>query len=879
MSHSPWITEGFEAFRRGRFGNGGQNLYVSRKGVLQRIYQYDLNHNGYFDLVFANCQNHHESAESYVYAIDGSQRDELLGQGALAGLVADLTGNGWNDIVLAGYYDMAAPFATTDIYFGGPGGYSENRHIRIPTPWSEDACCGRFRPGAKPALAFIMPNYRMVRLFEQGDCGFTWRGYADLPIAGNLVCAADLDGDGCDELIVRDKDGTETRVYWGGPDGIDPLRCTILPALPDSEILQPEEEKSLQSNLEKKFEAPRLLQKVRWNGRDCFTLSTGKKVLFYTADACRVLHQIFSIDVPMALAVAVGDLDGDGLDDLAFACRVRNPDDIDRQCSFIWLNRGGQFLPENRIAVDTRQACTVDIRGNRVLFGSCAAGRAYTNDSLLFTFEGGKFNPEPTRLEGEDTRRAFLIENPDGVVRALLINHYSRSCVGYDHAFVYWGGPDGYSPDRMLPVPGWCAVDSLSADLDDDGWAELLIGNNSENSLHLDPGHHLHHFGPDGFQPERTVTLKTDLGWGVVAGDFNHDGYLEVITPCDHWQNLRIFYGKDYFQTYDTIDLKGVGSPRWLCAADLNGNGWLDLVVPVISAERSIILWGGPDGFSFDRRQELAVFRGVNATVADLSRNGYPDIIIAGHVETPSHGDLRPREPHHSYLNIYWGGPDGYSDDNKTMLRADAGASISVADFNRDGWLDVFCGSYHGGVDRDINSFLYWNRNGHFRELDRQLLYTHSASGCVAADFNNDGWVDLAIANHKVDGDHHGYSCVWWNGEHGFNEERTTRLPTEGPHGMTAVNPGNILTRGPEEFYYSEPLELTKDAVVESIDIDADIPPQTWVKATVRVGDGEWHAPEGFAAPKGARLQYRLEIGATNSLRSPRITKVTVNFK
>ena len=53
-----WVTEGFEAFRRGTFGNAGQNLYVSRAGVLQRIYQYDLDKNGCFDLVFANCQNH-----------------------------------------------------------------------------------------------------------------------------------------------------------------------------------------------------------------------------------------------------------------------------------------------------------------------------------------------------------------------------------------------------------------------------------------------------------------------------------------------------------------------------------------------------------------------------------------------------------------------------------------------------------------------------------------------------------------------------------------------------------------------------------------------------------------------------------------------------
>ena len=62
-----WITKGFDAFRQGTFGNGGQNLYVSRKGVLQRIHQTDTNRNGYVDLVFCNSQNHEENTPVYLY--------------------------------------------------------------------------------------------------------------------------------------------------------------------------------------------------------------------------------------------------------------------------------------------------------------------------------------------------------------------------------------------------------------------------------------------------------------------------------------------------------------------------------------------------------------------------------------------------------------------------------------------------------------------------------------------------------------------------------------------------------------------------------------------------------------------------------------------
>ena len=88
-----WITKGFEGFSKGTMENGGQNLYVSKKGILQRIFQYDLNHNGYVDLVFANCQNHGESAPAYVYAVGTEQQDVLLSQGSVCSMALDIDGD------------------------------------------------------------------------------------------------------------------------------------------------------------------------------------------------------------------------------------------------------------------------------------------------------------------------------------------------------------------------------------------------------------------------------------------------------------------------------------------------------------------------------------------------------------------------------------------------------------------------------------------------------------------------------------------------------------------------------------------------------------------------------------------------------------------
>ncbi len=81
--------------------------------------------------------------------------------------------------------------------------------------------------------------------------------------------------------------------------------------------------------------------------------------------------------------------------------------------------------------------------------------------------------------------------------------------------------------------------------------------------------------------------------------------------------------------------------------------------------------------------------------------------------------------------------------------------------------------------------------------------------GCVAADFNEGRWIDLAVANHKVWGDHRGLvgRVVEWAA--GFDPHRITRLPSKGPHGMT-LSPGNQRDGGPEEFYESRPFEFAR---------------------------------------------------------------------
>ena len=903
----PWVTEGFDAFRRGTFGNAGQNLYVSKAGGLQRIYQYDLDHNGWFDLAFANCQNHHESPPSYLYGLDGRRIVELPCKGSIGATVTDLDGDGIADLVLGGRFDQVSPFAATDIYYGAPDEeYSEKYQIKIQSPHAVDCWHGRFNGAKRPSLAFALRKYGIVRIYDQTELGFEWKAFTDLPVTASLLTATDLDGDGYDDLVTRAEHETRTLVHWGGPGGLSVSNRTELAELDPSQVTWPEAAAGLQSEMEQKTVTPMLLQSVVWNGRKCFTLSTGRKMVFVSATRDRALERVFEIDVPLAYAVTAGDFNADGLVDLAFASQVKHPDDPARQASFVWFNSKDGFVAANRVTVATESACCIDSDGPRILIGQCEARRSYTNDALLFTVKDGKVGPEPQRFQGENIHRVFFVKSPGKATRILVVNNAARSSVGFDRSYVYWGEKDGYDPKRRTEVASWCAVDAMAADLDDDGWAELVIGNNSENSLDLDPGNHLHHFGPNGHEPTRTQIIPTDIGWGTVTGDFNRDGYLDLIAAADHWHNLRFFPGgPDGFRDYETIEVLPIkrsegnepdrddtgdvltmkksaikvaayGGMRWFIAVDVNADGWLDLAVTTC-ADRQHILWGGPEGFSMKRRQDVAGVMCTGVRAADLSKNGYPDVIFGGHTSQPNGRDVY-RQPHHSYAYVFWNGPNGISESRKSTLRADAASHLCVGDFDRNGWLDLFTSSYTGELDRDINSFIYWNRGGSFRQYDRQDLITHAVSGAVALDFTEDGYVDLALANHKVFCDHVGYSEVWWNGAEGFLPTRTTKLPTCGPHGMYAIEPGNQLTRGPEEYYVSEARTVGEDCTVAGVDLVAEIPPKTWVRPLVRVNGGDWTEPAGCSLKKGDSLQYRLELGALNSLRTPRVTRVTVKF-
>ena len=900
-----WTTHGFESFRQGHFGNAGQNLYVSHAGVLQRIHQYDLNGNGHLDLVFCNSQNHQERPPAYVYEdpLGEVSLTALPAEGAWTGAVADLNGDGYDDLVLGMRNNGIRPDLNAIVYYGAPDGMSERRQQQLPVPQCESVAAGDFDGDGLSDLAFVSQG--SLRVFYQTELGFEPHRFVDLDIAAEQLAAGDLDGDGYADLVVRSGDGLVS-IYWGGADGIQSGRATVCNDVETDQTGQNEAAARYAEHVE---EARPLAGVIQLDGVPHLFLPQPQDVSLVPVGADRSLGTPLVLACANAMAVAVGDVNGDGHDDLVLACR--EPSD-EGERSWIYWGGDREFDEKRRIPLRSQHACDVavaDLTGDGcadVILCQTHTADSYSADSFVYRGNRDGINPEPVTLPCHDARRVLVARaGADARPQVIFVNHYGRNRLGNISPFIYFGGPEGFSPQRRQELPGWGAVEALCCDFNDDGLVDIVLANASENSVDRDPGSYLLRNGPQGFADEPTWILPTARAHGVCVGDVNRDGYLDLIFCGFDNPDLLIFYGASADPVtglcFDTanpqrirMEYEGVvyNEPRWIYLADLNNNGWLDLVVPQIAYDRSLILWGGPEGFSMDRCQALSVVRGACARAADLTGNGYLDLIIGGHM-TSQDG------PHDSFVYIYWNGPDGLREDRRTLLPASAVNSMAVADFNNDGLLDLFICSYHNGRERDIDSFLYWNRAGRgFAAADRTRLFTHSASGCVAADFNGNGWVDLAIANHKVEGDHIGFSAVWWNGPDGFRAERQTRLPTSGPHGMTAVSPHSIADRGAEEYYVSAPYKLPAGARVTEISWQAETPPRTWVKAQLRYGDtaaalegAAWQDPgdgaEGIEGPQalqeeatgGQWVQYRLALGAWNACGTPRVTAVDVQYE
>ncbi|MGH9929718.1 MAG: FG-GAP repeat domain-containing protein, partial [Pyrinomonadaceae bacterium] len=390
-------------------------------------------------------------------------------------------------------------------------------------------------------------------------------------------------------------------------------------------------------------------------------------------------------------------------------------------------------------------------------------GRKHDDDTSAYDFASGieVRDDGSIALSRLNTASATLNDdlNHDGYTDLIVANSGNYEFVDQpfaqirhknpDHAQadaqIYWGGPDGYDTKRATGIPGDRPSSLAVIDFNLDGILDIAVAGGGE--FHPPYVNSRVYWGtPDGYSKDNCTLLPTNAATGTAVGDFNKDGYPDLVFANLGDYNfpfppsLVYWGGPDGFLPTNRTELEtnGVGG---LAVADVNNDGWLDIVFansagfPPIDQlmdygqnypwPDSFIYVGGPEGFSKNRRISLPTRGATGVKVADLNKDGYPDIVFAnaGSFALPPLPDTY----------VYWGGPNGYSVSRRADLRTNGASAVSVADLNKDGWPDLalsVTGTYlYIGKPEFPDSFVYWGGPSGYSDTRRLGLHTEGSQG------------------------------------------------------------------------------------------------------------------------------------------------------
>jgi len=349
-------------------------------------------------------------------------------------------------------------------------------------------------------------------------------------------------------------------------------------------------------------------------------------------------------------------------------------------------------------------------------------------------------------------------------------------------------------PQKLYIMESMCGGVAVF-DYDNDGWMDILLVDGSTLAdLRAGRCHHvgLYRNNHDGTFTD--VTTKAGLshcgwGFGVAVGDYDNDGYEDVyITYLDG----GVLYHNNGNGTFTDVTAKaGVGNGgRWGTSAafgDYDNDGRLDLYVtnyvdldlnhlpafgsgpfcqyrgiPVscgprgLKGSRDRLYHNNGDGTFTDVSGKLGIDPeadyGLGVIWLDYDKDGCLDLYVSN--------DSSPSRLYHnncegSFAEVGMEAGVAFSADGLPQ----AGMGVDSADYDNDGWPDLVKTNFSD----DTNNLYHNDQNGSFTDQAGPTGFGPISTaflgfGVKFLDYDNDGWMDVFVANGHVDPQVDGHS-------------------------------------------------------------------------------------------------------------------------